>query len=106
MKTFEGVPPRDRLSIQSNNADLHQPLTRSSPIPDHRKDHKIEAAPPKANAEVFGGRLEKMKDAAVLARLRELLPHRIHLPRKSEVLRTQAPDLLRLPGVRIRCSRL
>src|SRR5262249_2032174 len=105
MKTLEGVPPRDRHSIQSSNADLHQPLTRSSPIPEHRKEDEIEPAPSKSNAEVPGGGLEKMKDPAVLACFRKLLLHRIYLVRKSEILRAQAPDLLRLAGFRFRCSR-
>src|SRR5713101_1955785 len=105
MKTLEGVPPGDRLPIESSNADSHQTLARGSPVPENRKDNKVQRAPPKANAQVVRQDLEEVENAAILFCLLKLFVHQLDLLRENDILRAQAPHLIGLVGVRFSSSR-
>src|SRR5258707_9613863 len=105
MKTLEGVPPGDRLPIESSNADSHQTLARGSPVPENRKDNKVQRAPPKANAQVVRQDLEEVENAAILFCLLKLFVHQLDLLRENDILRAQAPHLIGLAGVRFSSSR-
>src|SRR5258708_26427833 len=94
MKTLEGVPPGDRLPIESSNADSHQTLARGSPVPENRKDNKVQRAPPKANAKVVRQDLEEVENAAILFCLLKLFVHQLDLLREKDILRAQAPHLI------------
>src|SRR5216683_3048691 len=104
MKTLEGVPPGDRLPVESSNADSHQTLARGSPVPENRKDNKVQRAPPKANAQVVRQDLEEVENAAILFCLLKLFVHQLDLLRENEILRVQAPHLIGLAGVRFNGS--
>src|SRR5260370_30922474 len=99
MKTLEGVPPGDRLPIESSNADSHQTLARGSPVPENRKDNKVQRAPPKANAQGVRQDLEVVENAAILFCLLKLFVHQLDLLRENDILRSHPPHLIRLSRV-------
>src|SRR5260370_42646926 len=105
MKTVERVPPGDRLPLESSDSDSHQTLARGSPVPENRKDNKVQRTPPKANAQVVRKDLEEVENAAIFFCLLELFLHYLHLLRENQILRAQAPPPLGLAGVRFRGSR-
>src|SRR5260370_40794445 len=105
MKPLERVPPGDRLPIESSNSDSHQTLARGSPVPENRKDNKVQRAPPEADAQIVRQDLEEVENAAILFCLLEVFLHQLYLLRENDILRAQAPHLLALAGVRFRSFR-
>src|SRR5258708_29039292 len=99
MKPLERVPPSDRLPIESSNSDSHQTLARGSPVPEHRKDNKVQRAPPEADAQIVRQDLEEVEHAAILFCLLQLFLHQLDRLREHDILRAQQPHLLALPGV-------
>src|SRR5258708_1733665 len=104
MKTLERVPPGDWLPVESSNSDSHQTLAWRSPVPENRKDNKVQRTPPKTNAEVVRQDLEEVENAAIFFCLLDLFLHYLYLLREDEILRAQAPHFLGLAGVRFRGS--